>query len=173
MPTFSNNSAPELHEVLIIDANFNLLAVNQTNYNFYTWGYTPKNQLSNSYIVSSGLPYNSYVTFDTLNNYYWVEYGNDNQCQTRSYYNQPIPLGTSVESAAKIELFPNPFTDYIYIRGIIEDSELEIFTQLGVCILKTTVSPSNNFLNTSELHNGIFFVSVKTKNRKLLFKIIK
>jgi hypothetical protein len=173
IPNFTNNSAPELHEVIMVDANFNLIAIEQTNYSFYNWGYSPKSEPSDYNIVSSGYPYYSFVSFDTLNNYYWVEYGNDNQCLTRSYYNQPFILGTDLENAFSIEVFPNPFSDYIYFRGLEEESEVEVFSQLGRPILYDKVSPSNNILNTTSFHNGMYFVSIKSKNRKKLFKLVK
>ena len=174
VPTFSNTTAPELHDVLLVDANYNLLAINQTNYNFYSWGYTPKSQPSSTYIVSSGYPYNTYSSLDLSNNYYWVEYGNDGQCLTRAYYNPPIVSGTEVEDFESIDLFPNPFSDYIQFRGLNDNCEIEVYNQLGICILNSFVTPTNNYLNTTNFQNGIYFVSVKTKNnQKTLFKIVK
>jgi hypothetical protein len=174
VPTFSNTTAPELHDVIMVDPNYNLLAINQTNYNFYSWGYIPKNQPAATYIVSSGYPYNAYSSLDVSNNYYWVEYGNDGQCLTRAYYNPPIVSGTEVENFESLDIFPNPFSDYIQFRGLNDNCEIEVYNQLGICIFKNLVTPTNNYLNTTDFQNGVYFVSFKTKNsQKTIFKLVK
>ena len=173
-PTFSTNSAPVTQEVLMIDADFNLLGLNQTNYGIYTWGYSLKNQYTAFDIVSSGNPYASYPTIDTLNYDYWVEYGDVNQCLTRSYYNKPGILGVNALTENSVFAYPNPFTDNITLGNITEESEVRLYNSVGTLVVNTSISPSNNQIQTSYLQDGMYFVYIEQKNKSaLIFKLIK
>jgi hypothetical protein len=173
-PTFSTNSVPVTQEVLLIDADFNLLGLNQTNYNLYTWGYSLKNQYTAYDIVSTGNPYASYPFIDTVNYDYWVEYGELNQCLTRSYYNQPGFLGIETSSENSVFIYPNPFSEHIKIDNITDESKVRIFNSIGALVVNTTISPSNNLIQTSHLQDGMYFVYVEQKNKSaVIFKLIK
>ncbi len=173
-PTFSTNTAPLAHEVLLIDASFNLLGLNQTNYNLYTWGYSLKNQYTAYDIVSTGNPYASYPFIDTVNYDYWVEYGELNQCLTRSYYNQPGFLGIETSSENSVFIYPNPFSEHIKIDNITDESKVRIFNSIGALVVNTTISPSNNLIQTSHLQDGMYFVNVEQKDKSaFIFKLIK
>lgn len=173
-PTFSTNMAPLAHEVLLIDASFNLLGLNQTNYNLYKWGYSLKNQYTAYDIVSTGNPYASYPFIDTVNYDYWVEYGELNQCLTRSYYNQPGFLGIETSSENSVFIYPNPFSEHIKIDNITEEINVRIFNSVGALVVNTTISPSNNLIQTSHLQDGMYFVNVKQKDKSaFIFKLLK
>ena len=173
-PIFSTNLAPVTQEVLLIDADFNLLGLNQTNYSIYTWGYSLKNQYTAFDIVSSGNPYASYPTIDTLNYDYWVEYGDDNQCLTRSYYNKPGFLGLDSLMENSVFAYPNPFTENIIFNNITEETQVRVFNSFGAIVLQTTISPSSNIIQTNLLQDGMYFVNVEQKNKSaFIFKLIK
>ena len=173
-PTFSSNTAPISQEVLLIDPNFNLLGLNQTNYNLYTWGYSLKNQYAAYDIVSTGNPYASYPFIDTVNYDYWVEYGELNQCLTRSYYNQPGFLGIETSSENSVFIYPNPFSEHIKIDNITDESKVRVFNSVGALVVNATISPSNNLIQTSHLQDGMYFVNVEQKNKSaFIFKLIK
>jgi hypothetical protein len=173
-PSFSTNTAPLAHEVLLIDASFNLLGLNQTNYNLYTWGYSLKNQYTAYDIVSTGNPYASYPFIDTVNYDYWVEYGELNQCLTRSYYNQPGLLGIETSSENSVFIYPNPFSGHIIVDNIMGESNVRVFNSVGALVVNTSISPSNNQIQTSHLQDGMYFVNVEQKNKSaFIFKLIK
>jgi len=158
----------------LIDASFNLLGLNQTNYNLYKWGYSLKNQYTAYDIVSTGNPYASYPFIDTVNYDYWVEYGELNQCLTRSYYNQPGFLGIETSSENSVFIYPNPFSEHIKIDNITEEINVRIFNSVGALVVNTTISPSNNLIQTSHLQDGMYFVNVKQKDKSaFIFKLLK
>jgi hypothetical protein len=158
----------------LIDAEFNLLGLNQTNYGIYTWGYSLKNQYTAFDIVSSGNPYASYPTIDTLNYDYWVEYGDVNQCLTRSYYNNPGFLGVDALTENSVYTYPNPFSENITFGNITDESEVRIYNNVGSLVVNTLISSSNNQIPTSYLQDGMYFVYVEQKNKSaLIFKLIK
>jgi len=94
-----------------------------------------------------------------------------NLCKERIYEAPPtveLPK-TAVEhnTGENITIFPNPAREYIFI-----DSDKDVFVELfdikGIKLKQTT----ENYLNISELTNGIYFVKLTSDNNTSIQKII-
>jgi endoglucanase Acf2 len=71
-----------------------------------------------------------------------------------------------------IQVYPNPFTDRLSIRGVIESlTKIEVYSMLGkkVKVYKTNLQQ----LNVDELSNGLYFIKIYTTKGVVTKKIIK
>ncbi len=69
-----------------------------------------------------------------------------------------------------IDVFPNPFLDYITISSEIIDLEIQLFDAFGK---KVIIDRVNTKIETSQLASGIYFLKVTSDNFMSTFKIIK
>ncbi|MBN2519013.1 MAG: T9SS type A sorting domain-containing protein, partial [Bacteroidales bacterium] len=72
----------------------------------------------------------------------------------------------------KIHIFPNPFSDKIYIQKHqnIEINEIRIFDISGKMLVKTGY---NEFIFTGNLSSGVYFIDIKSGNKIYKRKIVK
>jgi hypothetical protein len=88
-------------------------------------------------------------------------------------------------SVKNIEIYPNPFKDYLSFRFKDEEkpSEIRVFNSLGTKVLNVMMRDINAFekmdnvtINLSELKNGVYFIVFYFKDsetRNQSYKIIK
>jgi hypothetical protein len=70
----------------------------------------------------------------------------------------------------KLSIYPNPANNTVSISGVDEIQKITIFSLLG----KKEVEVSNkNFINVSQLSNGIYFIQIEKNNRTYLKKFLK
>ena len=69
---------------------------------------------------------------------------------------------------SKINLYPNPVSDILYIDSSIE-GQLELFDTLGRMILEKTITRQVNSLETNKLQSGVYFVRIfaEDENNKI------
>ena len=96
-------------------------------------------------------------------------------------YNHTNPKNVSVtgatgideNTAAAIDIFPNPARDYIQLGEINGQAQLNIYNQLGENVCQRTNVFSNETISISHLPAGIYFVKITTKEGVNTQKIIK
>lgn len=88
-------------------------------------------------------------------------YKNGSNCQ--------IASNTDLNLANEIDLFPNPFTNEIQLKG--EIKEINIYNLNGQLISKN--SNLNNVLNVENLESGLYLFEVFTNNGVLWKRLIK
>jgi len=86
-----------------------------------------------------------------------------------------IPLSLEIDSFASVELFPNPFNDFIYLKGEVQFDEVQLIDLNGQLLQQTFADNSNslNKLKVNHLNNGIYLVKLISKDRVYIHKIIK
>ena len=76
-----------------------------------------------------------------------------------------------------ISIFPNPFTDVLFIenKNIDTSSFVEVFDIHGKIILETTLDIETTSISLSHLERGVYFVRIKNKSGEAVFveKILK
>jgi len=80
---------------------------------------------------------------------------------------------TSVESAnaSRIELYPNPATDFISVKGLNKAATVTIFNLLG-CVAAIYTNMTER-IAISELKEGIYFVNIVDGENNITKKLIK
>jgi Endonuclease I/Secretion system C-terminal sorting domain len=79
-------------------------------------------------------------------------------------------LGINDETVLDVQLYPNPTTSRIYIKGIQNKTNIEVFSVEGRKV-KTFKIDNNSFLDLS-LSNGVYFARITTENKSVIKKII-
>jgi PKD repeat protein len=85
---------------------------------------------------------------------------------------------TSISSApeTKIEAYPNPATDKIFIKGVssLENSSIELFDLSGRAISNIEINTQNEVsIDISALEKGVYFLKVQSENQVYSKQIIK
>lgn len=72
-----------------------------------------------------------------------------------------------------VSVFPNPFNNSFYIKGIINGGNAILYNVFGEDVQNWKVSPNDNKIETDSLTQGVYFLEVKTSDGNALMKIIK
>jgi hypothetical protein len=70
---------------------------------------------------------------------------------------------------SSLNISPNPVNNILYINGIKEDCGVQLFNNLGVCVLRDRLSDFNNFLDVFSLSDGIYFLQI---NNEPVIKVV-
>ncbi|MGA9213501.1 T9SS type A sorting domain-containing protein [Kaistella sp.] len=81
-------------------------------------------------------------------------------------------LGTNNVNAAKIDIYPNPVQNTLYLTNADKIDNVEIYNMVGQKILSTN-KVSKEGLNVSNLTKGAYLVKVKTGNQTETVKMLK
>ncbi len=65
-----------------------------------------------------------------------------------------------VEKYGKIQVYPNPSSDFLYFEDEIKSDNIEIFDVSGKKVLEVEISGKNS-INISNLENGIYFIKAQ------------
>jgi hypothetical protein len=98
-----------------------------------------------------------------------------NHWQDNRPESQPTVLSLDLIDNCFIEVYPNPFTNYIAINGDMKDFEISIFNQFGQIIYSLPNLQTPCFLDLNHLNNGIYFMKISGLSNVTLsgIKIIK
>ena len=82
---------------------------------------------------------------------------------------------TDAQSNTEVKLYPNPASLKAYIKiPSTEDSvSVLIFDVLGKLVLSTFITPVNNEVELLSLSNGLYLVTLQSKNISQTIKLIK
>jgi hypothetical protein len=88
--------------------------------------------------------------------------------------NTTVLLATPEQSLEKIRIYPNPASDYITLNIPFNDSGTAIFYNvLGQEVMTQELTSINSKIDISELHSGIYMLTIKTKQGSITKKLIK
>jgi hypothetical protein len=76
------------------------------------------------------------------------------------------------EGLIRINVFPNPFKDKLFIQSPIPISQLELFSNSGKCILKENGNGNLFELNTAQLNRGTYFLKLHTNQGQVIRKLV-
>jgi len=89
---------------------------------------------------------------------------------TSASINPNCALSINDKELLLVEVFPNPFLDFITISSEIIDLEIQLFDVFGK---KVIIDNVDNKIETSQLASGIYFLKVTSDDFISTFKIIK
>lgn len=82
-------------------------------------------------------------------------------------------LQTKSQIAKRIHLSPNPFVDFIEIKGLNSKATFQIVSLDGKVILKGNLTNNRNTIDCSYLKQGLFILNLTTNNQLYSEKIFK
>jgi len=135
---------------------------------------------ANTYNWLPGSSTGSVITINpTTNTTYTVTGTNTFGCSDVSIITQSVSLCTGIENLANnfpsINFYPNPFNDIITIESELPVSKIVLNDILGKAV--STIEKINHEqymqVNTNELPEGIYFMTVYINNQHKTYKIIK
>jgi hypothetical protein len=87
---------------------------------------------------------------------------------------------TGIEDlSAEYQVYPNPTSDYLYIKGVLQNSTLSVYNTKGQLIAidepsnMEYVGESQVVLDMRSFKKGIYLVNVRTQNRVIQLKVFK
>ncbi|WP_127846303.1 endonuclease [Psychroflexus aestuariivivens] len=104
---------------------------------------------------------NPFIDFPELVSYIW----GDNAGEV---WNQPMSV--EKETFDNIALYPNPAKDFIKIKGLKVESDIEIYSVTGRQVFSKTVSPQEQI--NLDLNTGLYLVKITTDNKSTTKKMI-
>ncbi|HRP40387.1 MAG TPA: T9SS type A sorting domain-containing protein [Chitinophagales bacterium] len=76
-------------------------------------------------------------------------------------------------SANRISIYPNPTTDQLFIEtNGMTVTEINIYNATGILVSQTR-QPLDNYIDISQLADGVYFIVVKTKETSVLRRLVK
>lgn len=94
------------------------------------------------------------------------EYYTDEQAFTLD-----VIVGIPDKSENKIDLYPNPATNYVFINGM-NGAEISIMDISGRVVKNTTIHSDNERIDVSDLQNGIYMIHALLENNISVEKLI-
>ena len=116
--------------------------------------------------IQSNYNYNDYRTKNGANYYRLKMIDNDGSYS----YSQIKKL---VFEKEKISLYPNPFNNNITFNGLKSKALIKIVNVIGQVILEKQLVRGDNKIQTSDLSDGTYFVTIQTENNTFVEKLIK
>lgn len=111
-----------------------------------------------------------------IGNYYAevVANSNDpNNSQVIIPVNLGVITGISENEAVSVVLFPNPASDYLYIKSDVQVNSVKLLNSLGQIVFFSQKMDSNNVtISTSGLDSGIYLLNLETSNGTITKRIM-
>lgn len=86
------------------------------------------------------------------------------------YLKAALTTGLTEPGTGEFKVFPNPASGKVFIN-VVEPGEIGFYSIAGTLLKQQTVTSSQNALNISDLHSGIYFVKMM-KNNSMTQKLI-
>jgi len=85
-----------------------------------------------------------------------------------------VGISDNISYDLKLELFPNPFNNFITIKNIRKNCMLRIIDLTGKVIFKQEIKSQNALqINTDQILKGLYILQITTSNAITTFKIMK
>ena len=82
-------------------------------------------------------------------------------------------LGTTATVKNKIQIYPNPTKDYIFLKSSQEVLSIEVFDGSGRKVMEAKPNQKEPSLNLQKLNSGMYMVKTRTKEGENVYKVIK
>ena len=84
-----------------------------------------------------------------------------------------LALPDEASTQEEIIVYPNPTTSVFTLSGVGGTATIEVYNVLGKIVLSQPITKDNTEINLSKETNGIYFITIVTKNNSTTKKIIK
>lgn len=85
-------------------------------------------------------------------------------------YNDCLSLGLDEKETTTYSVFPNPANNQLNIKGNFNNTKIEICNAIGQKIYSNKINSVNLLIDISEFDNGIYFVNIDNKIKKLIIQ---
>jgi hypothetical protein len=107
----------------------------------------------------------------------WLLKVDSNFCESALPCNSVVGINEPVELDGEVSLYPNPSNGILNIQFITTDElksnlNVTITNSLGQTVLSEAMNKQNSALNIEHLSDGLYYVTVKTKNKTFTQKIV-
>ncbi|MCW3787608.1 HYR domain-containing protein [Plebeiibacterium sediminum] len=82
------------------------------------------------------------------------------------------PTGIDEKDDNILSIYPNPVVDNIYIKGIIERCDVDIYSIKGIRVYSGTID-NDESIPVSALPNGTYFLMIRSKEKIIKYKFMK
>ena len=82
-------------------------------------------------------------------------------------------LGTTAVAKNKIQIYPNPTKDFIYLKSTQEVLTIEVFDGSGRKVMEAKPNQKEPSINLQRLSAGMYMVKTRTKEGDSVYKVIK
>ena len=83
---------------------------------------------------------------------------------------QQIVLSVTSNNMKSITMYPNPTSNYLYVKGLPSATAYKIFDSLGRVVKIGSVTSSSNGVQVDSLSNGLYFLSLDGFGKKTFIK---
>lgn len=104
---------------------------------------------------------NPFIDYPELASYIWGENAGE-------VWNQPMSVQDRKNE--NVAVYPNPAKNFIRIKGLTAESDIEIYSVTGRRVLEKTISPQDNI--NLELNTGMYLVKITTGQKSTTKKLI-
>lgn len=99
---------------------------------------------------------------------YMTDWLTDRLIYLDGYFNYET-LSTEISNTEQFIIYPNPATDYIYIKSSFNETEsYQIFDTQGASVHNGTIDPENNLIKLRDLAKGFYFLKIKNTVKKII-----
>jgi hypothetical protein len=166
---FENNIALDTTDVLQLTNN---VLYTPKKYSIMNWGYESI-QTKNQVTTGVNSQYFRFSNFDPTQYYYWVEIGEDEECTTKSYFNNPklVTLNEIFDKKTFL-IYPNPIEDHLNIITELDEFTYQIINSNGQILVAGNEKKSITIKNL-EIPSGLYLLNIISKEKMYRHKIIK
>lgn len=160
---------------LLCDATGWQPAIMILNGNFYEYDTKSSINIDMSYCFKINPDGNSrYVPHLVINNLANPSDAVDNGYGGYNFHTSPQTAVniSEITSESKLCIYPNPSSDYIYIKSLTNINNIQVYDCKGNGIV-TKCEPDISSINITNLPNGMYFLKLETKNGIVFRKFIK
>ena len=75
-------------------------------------------------------------------------------------------------SHVNIQIYPNPFIDFINVAGQFENATYRVYSVDGKFIQKGELG-NQSIININNVPSGLYFITILEQNNETVFKVIK
>ena len=107
------------------------------------------------------------------NTYYAIQFFNG--CFSKTYLSVTVSVNLSLNDNEinKLKFYPNPFVNSFSLKYSKIIKNIELFNNLGQSVYKINTDATEVFINANSLPSGVYFIHIKTEDKKTLIKGIK
>ncbi len=94
-------------------------------------------------------------------------------CISETCKNQWINSNSIAENDFKLQVFPNPTNDQVFIKSETAFDRFEVYNAIGQLVKSENKFGTETIIQTNEWQKGIYFLKLHFSNNSILYKIIK
>ena len=95
------------------------------------------------------------------------------QASMTDYTQACNPAGVSDFKGTELSVFPNPFSDQIFINQTEAGATIKVFDLIGNCVLSTAAKSETTDIDAHHLEAGLYLIQYIIENQRHTYKMVK